>query len=272
LGRFVLTPWREQEVRDRLNADPSLLEYHCNLCDRLNAAHTSTLGRETASCWYCESTVRVRAVIDILSVMLLGQNLALNAFPRRKDLVGLGLSDSHHYATGLKRAFSYRNTFLHRRPRLDLLDAPRELEGTLDFLVASEVLEHVKPPVAAAFTAARRLLKDDGILVLTTPYDATPGARTLEHYPRLHDFEVVSRGTGLMLMNRTAEGELETFEDPPLHGGEGLVLEMRVFSLDDLRRDLLAAGFRDVKVWNQETREFGIIWNEVHSRPLVAVA
>jgi hypothetical protein len=204
--------------------------------------------------------------------MLLGRSLALSALPRRKDVVGVGLSDGHHYATGLKRAFNYKNTFLHRRPRLDLLAPPAELEGTLDFLVASEVVEHVKPPVSAAFEAARGLLKDGGLLVMTTPFDATPGARTLERYPRLHQFEVVARGSGLVLLNRTSEGDVESFDDPPLHGGAGLVLEMRVFSLEDLKRDLLAAGFHEVEAWDRETPEFGIVWNEPHSRPLVAIA
>lgn len=270
--RFLLTPWRELRVRERLSADPTLLEYRCNLCHRLNAAPSMRLGRETPSCWYCESTVRVRAVVDILSTRLLGESLPLNAFPRRKDLVGIGLSDSHHYATGLKRSFRYRNTFLHRRPRFDLLDPPPEMLGTLDFLVASEVLEHVQPPVCRAFVAARRLMKDGGVVVITTPYDAAPGSHTVEHYPRLYDFRVVSEGGGLFLINRTEDGAIETFADPPLHGGQGLVLEMRVFSLDDIRRELLAAGFRHVEVWDCETPEFGIVWHELHSRPLVAIA
>jgi SAM-dependent methyltransferase len=272
IGRFLMTPWREKRVRDRIAADPALLAYRCNLCDRINAAMADTLGRESPSCWYCESTVRVRAVVDILAVTLLGQSVPLNSLPKRKDLRGLGLSDSHHYATGLKRAFNYRNTFLHRSPRLDLVDVPPALTGTLDFLIASEVLEHVRPPVADAFVGARRLLKPGGVCLITTPYDATPGARTLEHYPRLHDFQLVRKDGGLVLVNRTREGEVETFDDPALHGGQGLVLEMRVFSFDDLRRELLAAGFREVEAWEGEAPEFGIVWHERHSRPLVARA
>lgn len=272
LCRFVLTPWRERQVRQRISADPALLAYRCNLCFRSNAAQSSTLGRETPSCWYCESTVRVRAVVDILAVSLLGHSVSLNAFPKRKDLTGLGLSDSHHYATGLKRAFRYRNTFLHHSPRFDLLAAPDGTAGTLDFLVASEVLEHVQPPVGRAFAAARRLMKPGGIVVITTPYDATPGAQTVEHYPRLHDFRVQHQNGGLVLVNRTTAGEVETFKDPALHGGEGLVLEMRVFALDHLRAELRAAGFSEVRVWDRETPEFGIVWHERHSLPLIAIA
>jgi hypothetical protein len=272
LRRFILTPGHERQVRDHIQRDPSLLAYHCNLCNRLNACSASTLHRETPSCWYCDSTVRVRAVVDILSNKLLGDSLPLNAFPRRKDLVGLGLSDGHHYATGLKRAFRYRNTFLHRRPRLDLLHPPAGVEGTLDFLVASEVLEHVQPPIGVALASARGLMKPGGLMIITTPYDATPGARTLEHFPRLHDFQVVSARGALTLVNRTREGQVETFENPPLHGGEGLVLEMRLFSLDDLRSELMSAGFQCVEVWDHETPRFGILWQEPHSRPLLAFA
>jgi SAM-dependent methyltransferase len=272
VGRFALTPWREDQVRRRLLADPTLLGYRCNLCNRSNAAPASTLGRESPSCWYCESTVRVRSIVDILAVRLLGQSLPLSRFPIRKDLTGIGLSDSHHYANGLKRAFRYRNTFLHRSPRLDLVDVPRALDGTLDFLVASEVLEHVRPPVSDAFAGARRLLKPGGMMVITTPYDSTPGARTVEHYPRLHNFQVLPKAGGLVLVNRTADGDVEKFEDPPMHGGQGLVLEMRVFSLDDLRGQLMAAGFREIEFWERESSDFGIIWQERHSRPLVAIA
>ena len=270
--RFVFAGYYEHKVARQLSAQPALLGYRCNVCGHANAAPRASLRRENESCWYCQSTVRVRAVVDMLSTRLLGSSMPLGQFPKRREVAGLGLSDSHHYATGLRRAFRYRNTFLHRQPRLDLVDPPLELAGTLDFLVASEVLEHVQPPVCRAFEGARLLLKDGGIFVVTTPYDATAGACTVEHYPRLHNFSLVERERHLTLVNRTLDGDVETFEDPPLHGGEGLVLEMRLFSLDDLCRDLLSAGFRQVEVWNHETPQFGIVWNEPHSVPLIATA
>jgi hypothetical protein len=84
---------------------------------------------------------------------------------------------------------------------------------------------------------------------------------------------VVGRGAELLLTNRTSEGDVGVFEDLSLHGGDGLVLELRVFSLDDPRQDLAVAGFREAQAWDRETPEFGIVcWNESHSRPIIAIA
>ena len=104
--------------------------------------------------------------------------MSIPAFPDRTDLRGIGLSDDWRYAEKLPSKLSYRNTFYHREPRLDLTDPPEELVGTLDFLIASDVLEHVAPPVERAFENAFRLLKPAGVFILTVP-DA-PDTSTLQ--------------------------------------------------------------------------------------------
>src|SRR5207237_1233889 len=43
VGRFMLTPWRERQVRTRISSDPTLLAYRCNLCNRINAAQRAVM-------------------------------------------------------------------------------------------------------------------------------------------------------------------------------------------------------------------------------------
>jgi len=141
--------------------------------------------------WYCESTVRVRAVVDILSNRLLGASLPLSSFPRRKDLIGLGLSDSHslRHRTEARLWLPQHVLAPNVRASTCWTHPPRWLDRwTFSWRArSSSMCGH---QYRARFIAARRLIKPGGVLVITTPYDATPGAQTLEHYPRLHDFDL----------------------------------------------------------------------------------
>ena len=98
-----------------------------------------------------------------------GQGMSISEFPIRPDLTGIGLTDCG-YAPRLSSKLAYRNTFYDREPRLDITDPPTDLEGTLDFLISSDVFEHVPPPVERAFEGVFRLLKPGGVFVLTVPY------------------------------------------------------------------------------------------------------
>ena len=81
--------------------------------------------------------------------------------------------------------FDYTNTFYHQAPRLDINHpAPNDF-GRYDFIISSEVMEHVPQPVEKAFENLYRMLKPDGLLVLTVPY--TIDGRTIEHFPQLHN-------------------------------------------------------------------------------------
>ncbi|MGH6610978.1 MAG: class I SAM-dependent methyltransferase, partial [Burkholderiaceae bacterium] len=181
------------------------------------------------------------------------------------------ISDSCTYASMLEKKFDYRNTFLHTDPVLDLsLPIPEALRGTLDFVVCSDVMEHVQPPVLSAFSNLRSLLKTGGILVLTVPF-GLEGA-TVEHFPRLHSFEIVRDGEEATLFNRTVEGDQEVFRDLVFHGGDGSTLEMRIFALPELLAQLQAAGFRDIRVHNETIARFGIVNLDPCSTPITAIA
>lgn len=70
-----------------------------------------------------------------------------------------------------------------------------------------------------------------------------------------------------MLLNRTANGRLETFENLHFHGGAGSTLEMRVFSDKGLVANCQAAGFTEIRI-AEDCAEWGIEW-EPWARGLV---
>ena len=196
-------------------------------------------------------------------------NLTLPEFPRVKSLRGLGTSDGGQYADALAARLDYRNTFYDREPRFDIANPdPAEL-GRYDVVISSEVLEHVAPPVSAAFDAAFRLLKATGVLLLTVPYSFETA--TAEHFPELHEFGLARVGDRMVLVNRTRDGRTQVFEDLVFHVSFGSpALEMREFSESDLRRLLSAAGFTEVRFYHEEYAPYGILHAETCSLPIAA--
>jgi len=244
--------------------------YTCNVCGQPSSVPLDQLEREVPSCESCGSTPRFRGVVHALSLGLFGESLPIPRFPRRPDLRGLGLSDWGGYATSLATKFDYTNTFLHTEPRLDITEIDGGLAGTLDFLISSEVFEHVAPPVGRAFANAACLLKPGGALVLTVPYGL--GAATVEHFPGLGDYDIVSDEAGERVLETHApDGSLVRYRNLVFHGGDGATLEMRSFALASLEAHLSEAGFHPVEVLGDEPR-YGIVWPEAWSRPILAFA
>jgi SAM-dependent methyltransferase len=202
----------------------------------------------------------MRSVIHVLSTELLGASMPIDNFPHRTDISGLGLSDWEEYADRLAQKFAYTNTFLDREPVLDIRDLGDTHWAPGDFLIASDVFEHVAPPVSMAFDNARRLLKPGGIFVFSVPYAREPGAVTREHFPELHDFAIVERDGHRELVNTTVDGRTQVFEDLVFHGGDGLTLEMRLFSEESLRVELGRAGFHRVRFFSEPVLAYGVCW------------
>jgi SAM-dependent methyltransferase len=237
-----------------------MLEFTCNICGARC---------RPPECPSCGAGLRDRAILQVLSRELFQTDLTLAEFPRVKSLRGLGTSDSHVYASRLEAKFDYRNTFFDREPRLDIADPPAEEAGKYDFVISSEVFEHVLPPVERAFRAAAALLKPNGVLVLTTPYSLEPGS--VEHYPELHEHGLAQVGGRTVLVNRTAQGELQVFDNPVFHVGcAGNALEVREFSETALRSLLADAGFHSVRICGEDCPEFGIVHKETWSLPIAA--
>jgi SAM-dependent methyltransferase len=240
--------------------------FTCNVCGAENA--TTAYSREVPSCSSCGSTLRFRGVVAALSPALFGRYLRLDEFPS-SGLSGIGMSDWSGYADRLAARLGYRNTFYDREPRLDIAApvAP-PLAGSCDFIVSSDVLEHVPPPVDIAFRNCFALLKPGGVLILTVPWH-TDG-ETEEHFPALHDFTIAQLAGGPVLVNRTRDGDLQVFDDIVFHGGDGLTLEMRVFTRPDLISLLSSAGFVNIEVFDDTIAEHGVVWGEPWSLPILA--
>jgi len=244
------------------------LTFRCNICGELAISHMSKLTREQASCQQCGSTLRMRSLIHVLSLALFNASLCLADFPTRKDIKGIGMSDWDGYAIPLAKKLDYTNTYYHQAPYLDITHIDEDQVGTLDFIISTDVYEHITPPVQIAFDNARRLLKPNGVMIFSVPY-AVEG-ETQEHFPDLHEFEFNADQTELI--NTTRAGEQQRFDDLCFHGGPGSTLEMRVFSEADLVRDFHAAGFQHIIFHHQPRFGYGIYWRVLSGLPISARA
>ena len=250
---------------------PDTLIFECNICSAKCAIPHARLEREAAHCGACDSNMRFRSVVHHLSTGLFGESLALRDFPSAsRSLKGIGMSDAPRLAAPLARRLEYRNTFYHQEPRLDIQSPGAKHLGAYDFVISSDVFEHVDPPVDQAFANLRRLLKPGGLLVFTVPF-AVQGD-TVEHFPELHRYAIENRGGAYVLVNTTADGRRQEHTDLIFHGGPGSTLELRLFSEAGLRRNLEGAGFGRIAFHREPCFKRGIYWKAPWSVPITAVA
>jgi SAM-dependent methyltransferase len=242
--------------------------FRCNVCGSGCIVPTSKLSREQQSCSFCGSSVRQRSLMCILSLELFGSSLALRDFPVRPDLVGLDMSGAINYADRLQQKLSFTNTYLHKEPQLDITVPNPSWFNRCDFVISSDVFEHVAPPVYRAFDNTLRLLKPGGVFVLTVPYIKT--GVTVEHFPELYDWRIERTATTCTLLNTTADGRSQRFGDLVFHGGEGETLEVRIFSQEGVLGELRRAGFTDIHMHGEPFAEFGIVWPDDWSLPITA--
>jgi SAM-dependent methyltransferase len=242
-----------------------MVEFICNVCGSRNAG--SEFAAEPASC-ACGSNVRTRALIHLLSMELFGRSLILADFPRLKSVRALGMADKQCYASILQEKFDYRNTFYDREPRFDFSKPHIDLSGSFDFVLSADVLEHVAPPVETTLMEVYRLLKPHGFLVATVP--CSSGEMLREHFPDLYEYRILPLGGTPVLINRRRDGNLEVTDDLVFHEGFGATLEMRQFTVPALYEKLLASRFSNVRFFNENVPELGILFDRDVSQPLIA--
>ena len=207
--------------------------------------------------------------MSLLSRKLFGRSLPVSKWPARPELRGAGMSDWHGYAEPLERLYDYKNTYYHKEPKLDIMSIRPEQKGSLDFLISSEVFEHIPPPVRQAFVNSYALLKPGGLFLLTVPY--THEGKTKEHFPEWHEARLEGQGDSRVLRNKTKDGREQVYKDLVFHGGDGFTLELRVFTLEDILQHLRAAGFIDIQVHYRPQYRWGIVHENLCSIPITAI-
>ncbi len=246
------------------------LIFICNVCGKGNSLIASSFQRETGACGSCGANVRFRSIAAVLTQRLFGSTKVLAHLAPNLGISGVGMSDAPCYAAHLQGKVNYTNTFYHCEPHLDISQPEVALLGQNDFVISSDVFEHVAPPIQQAFDNLYRLLKPGGAAVFSVPFSLEDETR--EHYPNLYRFAISEDLAGeWVLNNETATGELEQFRNLVFHGGPGSTLEMRLFSLAALKRHFEAAGFVDFRVHSEALFEYGIFWLEPWSITISAL-
>ena len=231
--------------------------FECNICGAVAQVFPEVVdGREHPTCTTCGSSVRMRSVIYFLCKALLGGGLPLEKISPNPRVVGLGLSDWEGYARLLSEKFSYTNTYYHQEPFLDIVNPPATRLRSCDFLISSDVFEHVPPPVSRAFAGSFALLKPGGLLVLTVPFTGVP--EIVEHFPHLSKYRIIKFDEENVLVNRRDDGAYEVYTNLVFHGGPGETLEMRVFNREGTVDLLKYSGFVDIHVHDEVVPEWGI--------------
>jgi hypothetical protein len=143
---------------------------------------------------------------------------------------------------------------------------------SLDFLIASEVFEHVRPPISRAFQRAEAS-QDRWYPAVHDSIQQRGWCSYARTLPDLQEF-TLSRDAegGWRLRNVTKSGDVQLFDNLVFHGGKGLTLEMRLFSEASLVKEFLAAGFDRPRIYKQHDFVHGIYWSHDWSLPMAARA
>jgi hypothetical protein len=164
------------------------IRFQCNICGWTGRSPVSAISsREQPSCCGCGSTLRFRSIIAALTKELLGDIVPLSQQSVNKNIRGLGMSDADVYASPLEQKYSYQNSFYDKKPMLDATDLSSWRSGfEYNFVISSDVYEHIPFPVDVAFHNLFNLLGPGGVCIFSVPYDVT--GNTKEHFPSLQIF------------------------------------------------------------------------------------
>ena len=231
----------------------------CVICGKRN--EWSAPSREGMICDGCGLTWRNRAVV--LAVLRSQGYVGVSLADFRGDysIVGIGSSEVPALDARLTEKFWFTNSHYHTAPRLDLCAPDAQWKGLANFMICSEVLEHVPPPADVALAGLCEVLKDGGTAIITVPYtrgwdmarehevrhdllvDTNETNETSEYYPDLVSYRL----DGNVLTWFDSQGREFVDESPEFHGGAAPALTFRKWTIADLERRLLLSGFSTVK-------------------------
>lgn len=246
------------------------IEYVCNICETKMNIDKFSLNREVRSCNNCNSTVRSRQILYLLSIVLFDKSLTIKELPLSKEINILGMSDMKVISNSLKDKFNYINTFYDKEPYLDIHNLKEKYIGNFNVIISSDVFEHILSPVQNAFDNLFKLLKNNGVVIFTVPYSLEE--KTIEHFENLNKFEIIEEENKKKLISYKENEISEVYDNLIFHEDEngGFTLEMRLFSLTDIIKCFKKAGFARVDVANYNYLPFGIVNCDPWSLPLIA--
>lgn len=234
------------------------IKWRCILCGTIQKSIPIEPVRESCLCVACGSSWRARAVTFGLILGLGLPQKPVVEWDSDWSICGVGFDDDPSIFSMLPTKVIYVNTHLEKYPRLDLRHIPDSTRESMRFLICSDVLEHVEPPVEDGFTGLYSLLQPGGLAVVSVPvHGAGP---TNEFYPDLVHFEVLPDAS---VRWRDSHGQERIDKDPEYHGGTGLVLSFRTFGVEEFKSRLINVGFKSVQELPSNP-EFGIFEIQNH--------
>lgn len=239
-----------------MSSNQDWASFCCPLCGSRGDVR---LSREAQGCAACGANARYCGIILALQdVAFDGSRTPLILQPPRMEVSALGISDSECYADLLGRRLSYRNTFFHQAPFLDVC-APASCAAwaASDVIICSDVIEHTAEPPPVVLANLCSMLKPGGSVILSAPTWQMP--YSIEWYPGATELTVAERETGRVVEWRNRRGTLYTDDRPNFHGGTGDALERRLLSHSELTTAARAAGFDTVQTV-PFAGEYGYVW------------
>jgi len=244
----------------------SLFDFTCNICGTTNRWDIQKAHREVPSCDGCGSTPRFRGLMAVLSMFLYdGKIKVMNDVKPNPKIKGLGMSEWEGYGKILDKKYTFLNTFYHTEPFLDISGPTVPPYCGLDFVICTEVFEHIDLPLERAFSNLWHLLKPGGCLIFSVPY--TDLDHSIEYYPDLYEHQCVNFKDEWILVNRTAEKKYEVYSNLSFHGGPGSTLERRFFCEKDMVNYLKGAGFTDLEIHDSPHLACGFYWTPITLKP-----
>ncbi len=214
----------------------------CNICGWSDRFLRLERGREGTVCRNCGSSSRNRAVAWVLG-RVLDEDQAVFRWKYRTSAPMLESSARGALAMYFRKKFDYYGTEYDPK-KIAAGNQPREYadfqklhyaDNTFDFVVASDVFEHIRRD-ADAMREVQRVLKPGGHLILTVPYD--------------HE-----RAQTLQRVDTSGPKDVHLLP-PQYHGGGGHTLAYREYGRD-LMNLMRAASFSVERV-EVERPDFGI--------------
>lgn len=191
----------------------------CNICGWKGEFSLPEREREGVMCRNCSSTSRNRAVVYVLGQLMKQAGHPVFEWPKNKSLKILESSARGSYPVMFADKFDYYATEFdpakiaegtHPREFADFQKLHYD-NNTFDFVIASDVFEHVRKD-EDGYKEILRVLKHGASFILTVPYDH-------------------NRASTIVRVDTSGETDIHLLE-PEYHGGGGHTLTYRNYGRD----------------------------------------